>query len=130
MVKNPKKPKPVNFNLEVGTDIIEIVRFKHKPFEQNKKFYESVFSKSEIEYCNKFSDPYPHFAGVFAAKETIIKSFYRPLTMKNIEIFWNKYGKPLVKINKKRINEVKISISHSDLFVIAVSLTFHVKTKK
>ncbi len=113
---------------EVGTDIIEIDGFRQKPLEKNKTFYESIFSKSELKHCKKYSDPYPHFAGLFAAKEAVIKSFIRPLGMRDIEIFWNAYGKPLIKIHNKKINNLKISISHSNQVALAVA--FFCKTKE
>jgi holo-[acyl-carrier protein] synthase len=112
-------------NIEIGTDIIETIRFRKKPIDQNQSFYELIFSKLEIEHCLNFSDPYPHFAGVFAAKESIVKSYVKPLTMKQIEIFWNVSGKPSVLIKSENHNSIKISISHSSLFAIAVAFSFY-----
>jgi len=124
MVQNLKDVKSMNIVPEIGTDIMEISRFRGKPFESNKRFYESIFSHSEIKHCKKFSDPYTHFAGLFAAKEAVIKSFNKPITMKQIEIFWNTSGKPIVSINNRQIYDIKISISHSNLFAIAVAFGF------
>ena len=49
--------------ISIGTDIIDIQRFRNKPLKTNQKFYNSNFSKSELEHCKKFSDLYPHLAG-------------------------------------------------------------------
>jgi len=113
----------MTFKTEVGTDIIEINRFRKKTIEQNKTFYESIFSKSELKHCQKYTDPYPHFAGLFAAKEAVIKSL-KPLAMRDIEVFWNDEGKPLIKIQNKQTNNIKISISHSKNIAIAVAFGF------
>ncbi len=61
-------------NFGIGIDIIEIKRFRAKNYKKNKNFYEKIFAKSEIDYCLKFKDPYPHFAGKFGIKESVIKS--------------------------------------------------------
>jgi len=124
MVQNLKEVKSMNVDAEIGTDIIEISRLRKKPLESNRSFYESIFSHLEIEHCKKFSDPYTHLAGLFAAKEAIIKSFNKPITMKQIEISWNASGKPIVNISNRQINNIKISISHSNLFAIAVACGF------
>lgn len=111
-------------NIGIGTDIIEIIRFRNKPIEQNTSFYESIFSKLEIEHCKNNSDPYPYFAELFAVKESIIKSHIKSIIMKQIEIFWDEYEKPFVLIDGKKINTFKISTSHSSLFAIAVTCNF------
>ena len=61
-------------NFGVGIDIIDIERIRKKKIEKNKNFYNNMFFKSEIDYCLKFKDPYPHFAGKFGIKESVIKS--------------------------------------------------------
>ena len=32
----------------IGTDIVDIDRFRKKEYNENKKFYEKIFTKSEI----------------------------------------------------------------------------------
>ena len=53
--------------------MIEIKRFEDKPYQKNKKFYKKIFVQSEINYCLKFKNPGPHFAGKFAIKEAMKK---------------------------------------------------------
>lgn len=115
-----------NGNLNVGTDVIEVKRFRNKPLnDRNAGFYHSVFTKSEMTYCAKYSDPYPHLAGIFAAKESIIKCLDKPTKMIDIEIIHGEYGKPSAVIHRKRKNTIsaRISISHTKSFAIAVAIT-------
>jgi phosphopantetheine--protein transferase-like protein len=108
---------------DLGIDLIDIDRFRQKSFDKNQSFYFSIFFKSEIEHCNQFQDPYPHFAGIFAAKESVIKSCSFPLSINNIEIFWiNK--KPYVKIKNSPLT-VKISISHSSTLATAIAIKYN-----
>ncbi len=55
--------------MNVGIDVIEIKRFREKPLnKENASFYHSIFTKSELLYCTKYSDPYPHIAGIFSKR--------------------------------------------------------------
>ena len=95
--------------LNVGIDMIEIKRFRNKPLDKNNNasFYDSIFTKSELMYCMKYSDPYPHIAGIFAAKESILKCLTIPLRMTDIEIKHNhKDGKPSTIIRSKKTNAI------------------------
>ena len=113
-------------NLNVGTDVIEVKLFRNKPLnDRNAGFYHSVFTKSEMMYCARYSDPYPHLAGIFAAKESIIKCLDKPTKMIDIEIVHGQYGKPKAVIHRKRRNMIsaQISISHTKSLAIAVAVT-------
>ena len=115
------------FEYNIGTDIIEISQFKNKSFNEHESFYKKIFTASEILHCRKFSEPYSHFAGIFAAKEAIIKSSNSTFSMKEIEIFWNGSGRPMASIKNKQEENIKISISHSESFAIATALSFSLK---
>ena len=112
--------------LNVGTDVIEVRRFRDKPLnDTNAGFYHAIFTKSEIIYCTKFSDPYPHLAGIFAAKESVIKCLNKPTKMIDIEIVRGKFGKPTAVIHRKRKNTsmVLVSISHTKSLAMAVAIS-------
>ena len=113
--------------LNIGIDMIEIKRFRDKPIDKNNNasFYHSIFTKSELMYCMKYSDPYPHIAGIFAAKESILKCLTIPLRMTDIEIKHNQDGKPSTIISSKKKNAIhaRISISHTKSIAIAAAVT-------
>lgn len=108
--------------INVGTDIEEIQRFRKKPIGKNRTFYQSLFTKLELSHCLKYSDPYTHLAGIFAAKEAIVKCLGKPTGMKNIEIFWDDNGKPKVIINSRKLDNIDISISHTRSIALAVAV--------
>ena len=45
----------------IGIDIINIERFKKKEYTKNKKFYQKIFTNSEIKYCLGFKNSSEHF---------------------------------------------------------------------
>ena len=108
--------------LAIGTDIVEINRFRKLPYTKNKKFYNKIFTKSEITYCIKYKDPYPHFAVRFAGKEAVIKSIKNKIEMKDIEIS-HKKSKPFIKILKKNSFMIHISLSHDGEYAIAMIIS-------
>ena len=110
-------------NQEIGIDIVKIDRFRKKKVLENQSFYKKIFTKSEIAYCKKFIDPYPHFAGKFALKEAVQKSIDENLVFKKIETF-HYDSKPVVRLeNTKNKYEFKASISHEDEFAIAIVIS-------
>jgi len=108
--------------LLIGTDIVEINRFRQLPHIKNKKFYNKIFTESEIAYCIKYKDPYPHFAMKFAGKEAVIKAIKNKIGMKDIEINYKK-SKPCVRILKKKSFMGHISLSHDKEYAIAMIIS-------
>ena len=111
--------------LNVGIDVIEIERFRNKPLNnENTSFYHSIFTESELSYCTKYSDPYPHLAGIFAAKESILKCLTRPIKMIKIEISHDRDGKPHIAAHTKiNATQTSISITHTREIAIAIAVT-------
>jgi len=110
--------------ISTGIDIVDTNRFKLLPYTANKKFYEKIFTPSEIQYCLSFEDPYSHFAGKFALKEALIKSINFKENLINIETN-HIDSKPHVEL-KGENNENYIfeaSISHEKDYAIAIILS-------
>ena len=80
----------------IGVDIEDISRFREIPFDENKHFYEKIFTKNEIEYCLKKNNPCQHFAVRFCAKEAFIKAMDQKIgDYRSIEVIFNE-NKPLI----------------------------------
>ena len=123
-----------------GVDIVEISKFK-KIFTTHKDFVTDIFSDGERDYCMSKKNPHIHFAGRFAAKEASLKALGIGMsgtgidnTLKEIEVLPAKSGKPVLTFSgwaakissKKRINQLTVSISHSENYAVAtVILTGH-----
>ena len=119
----------LNKIIGIGVDIELIQRFRDKPFAENEKFYRRIFTPLEIEYCLSKSDPYPHFAARFCAKEALKKAVPLDLFLgwKDAEVRNDKNGKPSVHFltsqqeNKSILKNyiVHISLSHDKTQAIA-----------
>lgn len=105
-------------NFAMGIDIEDISRFSDKKYKKNKLFYHKIFTKDEIKYCLNKSNPYPHFAVRFCAKEAAIKALNGKITeLKKIEVKM-KNSKPTLRLpgGKRGI----VSISHTKRYAIAI----------
>ncbi len=117
--------------LGLGTDIIEIERMRTSIHRHGLHFLNRLFSQREQDYCYKYQDPSPHFAGRFAAKEAIAKAFGTGfgahLSWHDIEILNDEHGKPTVSFSltiKQKYNNpnILVAISHSSSHANAVAI--------
>lgn len=117
--------------LGLGTDIIEIERLRTSIERHGLHFLNRLFTQKEQDYCYRFQDPAPHFAGRFAAKEAIAKAlgtgFGAELAWHDIEIINNELGKPIVHLAqalKQKHNSVQVhlSISHCVNYAMATAI--------
>ena len=115
----------------LGNDIIEIERIRSSIERHGLHFLNRVFTQAEQDYCYKFQDPAPHFAGRFAAKEAIAKAlgtgFGAHLSWHDIEILNDEHGKPIAHLSaavKQKYNNphILVAISHSAQHANAVAL--------
>ena len=61
-------------NFFIGTDIVEVDRINKLVLKYGQLFKNKVFTTLEQNYCDSRSTPSIHYAGRFAAKESIIKA--------------------------------------------------------
>ena len=107
----------------IGIDLIEVERVAEK-IGKKAGFKELVFSQSEIDYCERMTNKYEHYAARFAAKEAFFKAMgtgWRNGTAFNeIEITNNENGKPeisfsgntAVTIAEMKLGNISVSLSH------------------
>ena len=103
----------------IGVDIVNIERFKKKEYAKNKKFYQKIFSKSEIEYCLEFKNSSEHFAGKFAIKEAVRKSIKEKIPFNKI-LTMHKNSKPRIVLKMKLNYEFLVSVSHEANIALAI----------
>ena len=117
--------KKIFENFGIGIDITEVGRFRRKKFQKNKNFYNKILYKSEIDYCLRFKDPYTHFAGKFALKESVIKSIQSNISFLDIQTSNSKRG-PIVSLvgNLAKKYSFLASISHEKEYAIAAVISF------
>lgn len=106
-------------DLGVGIDIINVNRFRNMPFSKKVSFYKKIFHENEINYCLKFKDPYTHFAGKFAIKESVIKSINTKENFLRI-ITDHQNKKPIVSIDGNNDYIFSASITHEKDYAIGI----------
>jgi len=100
----------------IGIDIEEIAALPQTTDFRKEEFYKMNFTPGEIAYCILQPDPYASFAGLFAAKEAMIKAdgANRNKTFNTLEIDHSPEGKPLHP-------DYSLSISHAGGMALAVA---------
>lgn len=115
----------------IGNDIIEIERIRKSIETHGYRLISRLFTTQEQDYCLKYKDPVPHFAGRFSAKEAIVKAlgtgFGEHAGWLDIEILPDKSGKPKAHFSKTLNThfdnpQVLISISHCQLYATAMAI--------
>ena len=115
----------------IGNDLVEIDRMRQGIARHGLHFLNRLFTRREQDYCYKFKDPAPHFAGRFAAKEAIVKAlgtgFGAQVSWHDIEVLNDDLGKPVVEVSdglKERFGNptLLVSISHTASLAMAVAV--------
>lgn len=123
-----KKDKHI---LGIGTDILDVERIRKSIDTHGHPLISRIFTLKEQDYCLKYKDPIPHFAGRFSAKEAIVKAlgtgFTEHITWQDIEITNDKSGKPVACFGenlKERTKETHmlLSISHCKSYATATAI--------
>ena len=114
-----------------GVDIVEVFRMREAIDKWGDNFLGKVFTAREIKYSNSKRFSCQHFAARFAAKEAIVKAFgepkKNPIKWTEIEVLNDSEGKPVIQFhndalklkNKKKIDKVILSMSHSKNYAVA-----------
>lgn len=114
--QSPNTQYPIP-NTQIGIDIESIDNLPKTNDFRNEGFYTDNFSEKEIAYCILQPNAYASFAGLFAAKEAIVKANnqYKNSKFNQLIITHNAEGKPTFE-------GVNISISHTNDSAVAVAV--------
>jgi holo-[acyl-carrier protein] synthase len=58
----------------LGTDLVDVGRFRRVADRYGDHFLESLFSPAEIGWCRRRRRPWEHLAACFAAREAVLKA--------------------------------------------------------
>ncbi|MGF1573174.1 MAG: holo-ACP synthase [Sumerlaeia bacterium] len=117
--------------LGIGTDVVEISRFKQLLERQPERSVERLFTESEKEYCDSKQEPIIHYAARFAAKEAFLKAMGTGLTngirWSDMSIVKNQVGAPEFFLTgrafeltqERNLLNIHLSISHTNETAIA-----------
>ena len=116
--------------MRVGIDIVEAKRFQ-KMLKGNKSL-DKVFTKYEQDHIAKITKQLPRMAGLYAAKEAVVKALgiglFGGLLLDDIEIRHEDSGRPYLNVtpavqqvfDKLGVASADISISHTDTVATAI----------
>ena len=111
----------------IGTDIVQISRFKKSIETNTEKFLQKIFTSQEIEYCNSYSEPHIHFSGKYAAKESVKKALLsnnicKHISLYDIQVLNREDKSPYIIIDSLKNIKFNISISHDGDYAIAFAI--------
>lgn len=124
--------------MKLGTDVVHIVRLKNMPNIQG--FVKKICTTQEQTYIQEKTGhssngvvfPYATAAGLFAAKETVLKAMGTGVSggagLLDVEVLHSPAGKPYIRLHGKTLQNfmsqglqsIEISISHDGEYAFAV----------
>jgi holo-[acyl-carrier protein] synthase len=117
-----------------GVDMIEIPRIARMVERHGFRFLERVYTQTEQAYCKDKKRMFEHLAARFAAKEAVLKAlgtgWSQGIGWTDVEVVHESSGRPRVELHnvaarearERGINDVLISISHTDKAAIASAI--------
>ncbi len=120
--------------LNVGVDVIEVERVREVYERQKDRFLKRVFTQEEQDYCMSKSNPFPHLAVRFAAKEAVSKCFSTGIgklfSWTSCSIYHGPRMEPLVRfddLSKALLKtlgatDIRITLSHTNTTAVAVAV--------
>jgi holo-[acyl-carrier protein] synthase len=124
----------------VGTDITECLRIAQMIERHGELFITRVYTPAEIQYCQSRKQATQHFAGRWAAKESVLKAvgtgWRRGISWRDVEILNTRGGKPIVALHggvrdvaeELGVGQILVSISHCRSHATAYALAIERET--
>jgi phosphopantetheine--protein transferase-like protein len=113
--------------LLVGTDIESVDKFK-KLINLKKKLIKRIFFESEYNYAINKVNSDQSLAGIWCAKEAVVKSFseFNIITVREVEIICEKNCAPKAVIKNLKVKDlnfnISVSISHTKEYATAIAV--------
>jgi len=118
--------------LGTGVDIAETARIEQGLERHGDRFAQRIFTRAEIDYCEKFKNRAERYAARFAAKEAAFKAlgtgWRRGIRWLDVEVVHQPSGKPELVLTGRaqeiarelQVTRTSVSLSHSDRYVVAL----------
>ena len=117
----------------VGTDLVEISRFRLAMERRGDRLAERLFSDAEREYAFRQKDPSKSLAARFGAKEAVMKAMGVGLwkfKLRDVEVARAKSGAPSVVLHgraaemaaERGIVDWQLSLTHTETTALALAL--------
>ena len=118
----------------IGTDIVECLRIAQMIERHGELFIGRVYTPREIQYCQARKQSTQHFAGRWAAKESVLKAlgtgWIKGIGWRDVEVENVRGGQPRIVLHggakqvadRLTISRILISISHSRSHATAYAL--------
>lgn len=118
----------------LGTDITETDRIAEMVDRHGDAFLDRTYTASEIAYCSSKKNSAQHYAGRWAAKEAVMKSFgtgfVKGIHWVEIEVVSQPSGRPVIQLSGATaqfaknlgISNVLLSISHCKKYATATAI--------
>jgi len=122
------------FIIAHGVDLVRCERIERVWREHGARFLERIYTPAEREYCLGHRTAVVQLSGRFAAKEAVMKvlgtGWRGGMRWTDIEILPDALGRPVVRLhgetlqmaNRARIDQVLLSISHTDEHALASAI--------
>lgn len=108
----------------IGVDVVDVDQFAEQ-LSLTPGLEERLFTSEELQHAASQPDRVLHLAGVFAAKEAVIKALgllHPALSAQQISISHDADGRPLAAVHGPGGAECDISISHDAGIAVAVAI--------
>lgn len=117
--------------LGIGTDIVDVSRFRVLLENHPKRALKRLFTESEQQYCLAKNDPALHFAARFAAKEALLKALgtglqqglkWIDLSVEHSHLGAPEFllrGKALEMTQERNLLNMHLSMSHTEQTAVA-----------
>jgi holo-[acyl-carrier protein] synthase len=120
--------------LNVGVDVIEVDRVQKVYERQKDRFLKRVFTQEEQDYCFSKSNPFPHLAARFAAKEAVSKAFSTGIgglfSWTSASVYHGPRMQPFIRLDEQGQallqavggSDVRLTLSHTKTTAVAVAV--------
>ena len=123
-----------NLKWDIGVDCENIERWSKMLPKLLDGPQRRMFTDREHLYCESFSNPAPHYAGKWCAKEAVVKAVlsYYEVDLRDVEILNEDSGKPYCVIHDPQFELmkpiIKVSITHTLDVAIAFAVAARIST--